>query len=68
MKLKLQPTRIFNMFKYEFLSLITQLSVIVPLLYFTQKHITYFIEIKEENSRNIFLITVNEYLRFTLMM
>ena len=68
MKLELQPTRIFNMFKSEFLSLITQLSVIVPLLYFTQKHITYFIEIKEENSRNIFLITVNEYLRFTLMM
>ena len=59
------------MFKYECNSLKQlkkKLSVTVTLLYFTQKHITYFIEIKEENSRNIFLITVNEYLCFTLMM
>ena len=32
--------------------LITQLSVTVTLLYFSQKHITYFTEIKEEHSNN----------------
>ena len=33
--------------------LITQLSVTVTLLYFFQKYITYFTEIKEEHSNNI---------------
>ena len=39
-----------------------QLSVTVTLLHSTEKHITYIIEIKEEDSGNIFLITVNDNL------
>ena len=36
----------------------------MTLLYFFQKDITYLIEIKEENSSNIFLITVKKTLYF----
>ena len=54
------------MFKYNFFSVILQLSVTVTLLYFPEKHITYLNEIKEENSSNIFLITVNEKLYFAI--
>ena len=36
----------------------------MTLLYFSQKDITYLIEIKEENSSNIFLITVKKTLYF----
>ena len=36
------------------------MSVAVTLLNFTQKYITYLIEIKEENCSNIFFITLNE--------
>ena len=38
---------------YKFFSEITQFSVTVTLLYFFKKHITYFTEIKVENSSNI---------------
>ena len=36
----------------------------MTLLYFSQKDITYLIEIKYENSSNIFLITVKKTLYF----
>ena len=45
---------------------ITQLSVTVTLLYFIQNILDILIEIKEENSSNIFLITVNENLYFKI--
>ena len=42
-----------NRFKYKLFFVITQLSVTVTLLYFCKKYITYFTEIKEENSSSI---------------
>ena len=51
-------------FKYKGFVVITQLRVTVTLLYLTQKHITYLIEIKGKNSSNIFFITENENLYF----
>ena len=54
-----------NRFKYKFLSVIAQLRVTVTVVYtLLKKHITYLIQIKEENSSNIFLVTVNENLYF----
>ena len=53
-------------FKCKGFVVITQLRVTVTLLYLTQKHITYLIEIKGKSSSNIFFITENENLYFKI--
>ena len=54
-----------NRFKYKFLSVIAELRLTVTVVYtLPKKHITYLIEIKEQNSNNIFPVTVNENLYF----
>ena len=52
-------------FKYIFFSVITQLNVTVTVVLYLKAYYIH-IETKEENSGNIFLITINENLYFKI--